>query len=185
MMNDDAEIVQDDASDAPDASSESVDQNEADQNEADQNDVDQNAEDQNDVDQNAEDQNDVEQNDEAQSSIDQGAVEKKDVKKVRKTVQGKVVSDSMSKTLVVETERLVRHPKYHKYMRKYTKYYAHDETEQAAVGDIVELSMCRPLSKLKRWELKEIIRMAPRDNAPSPEEMARDEMAREFEGGEA
>ena len=166
MMNDDAEIVQDDASDAPDASSESVDQNEADQNDVDQNEVDQNAEDQN-----AGDQNDT--------------VEKKDVKKVRKTVQGKVVSDSMTKTLVVETERLVRHPKYHKYMRKYTKYYAHDETEQAAVGDIVELSMCRPLSKLKRWELKEIIRMAPRDNAPSPEEMARDEMAREFEGGEA
>lgn len=165
MMNDDAEIVQDDASDAPDASSESVDQNADDQN--------------------ADDQNDVEQKDEEQSSIDQGAVEKKDVKKVRKTVQGKVVSDSMSKTLVVETERLVRHPKYHKYMRKYTKYYAHDETEQAAVGDIVELSMCRPLSKLKRWKLKEIIRMAPRDNAPSPEEMARDEMAREFEGGEA
>ncbi|NRA75048.1 MAG: 30S ribosomal protein S17 [Planctomycetes bacterium] len=160
-MNDDAEIVQDDASDAPDASSESVDQNAEDQN----------AEDQNAGDQNAGDQNDT--------------VEKKDVKKVRKTVQGKVVSDSMSKTLVVETERLVRHPKYHKYMRKYTKYYAHDETEQAAVGDIVELSMCRPLSKLKRWELKEIIRMAPRDNAPSPEEMARDEMAREFEGGEA
>ncbi|MGE4632069.1 MAG: 30S ribosomal protein S17 [Planctomycetota bacterium] len=166
MMNDDAEIVQDDASDAPDASSESVDQNEADQN-----DVDQDVEDQNAEDQNAGDQNDT--------------VEKKDVKKVRKTVQGKVVSDSMTKTLVVETERLVRHPKYHKYMRKYTKYYAHDETEQDAVGDIVELSMCRPLSKLKRWELKEIIRMAPRDNAPSPEEMARDEMAREFEGGEA
>ena len=191
MMNDDAEIVQDDASDAPDASSESVDQNdvdqnEVDQNEVDQNDVDQNAEDQNAEDQNAEDQNAGDQNAGDQNAGDQNdTVEKKDVKKVRKTVQGKVVSDSMTKTLVVETERLVRHPKYHKYMRKYTKYYAHDETEQAAVGDIVELSMCRPLSKLKRWELKEIIRMAPRDNAPSPEEMARDEMAREFEGGEA
>lgn len=96
----------------------------------------------------------------------------KTVKKVRRSVRGIVISDSMSKTLVVKTERLVRHPKYHKYMRKYTKYYAHDETEQAQVGDFVELLLCRPLSKLKRWELKEIIRMAPRDNAPSPEETA-------------
>ncbi|MGE4618547.1 MAG: 30S ribosomal protein S17 [Planctomycetota bacterium] len=93
--------------------------------------------------------------------------------KIRRTVRGIVVSDSMSKTLVVKTERLVRHPKYHKYMRKYTKYYAHDETEQAAVGDFVELVLCRPLSKLKRWELKDIIRMAPRDNAPTPEEAGR------------
>ncbi|MGE4601834.1 MAG: 30S ribosomal protein S17 [Planctomycetota bacterium] len=150
-MNDETDLVHDDAPDASDAIPAGAEQNAEDQN--------------------AEDQND--------------SVEKKDVKKVRKTVQGKVVSDSMSKTLVVEAERLVRHPKYHKYMRKYTKYYAHDETEQAAVGDIVELTMCRPLSKLKRWELKEIIRMAPRDNAPNPEEMAREELAREFEEGGA
>ncbi|MAW77631.1 MAG: 30S ribosomal protein S17 [Planctomycetes bacterium] len=96
----------------------------------------------------------------------------KPVEKIRRTVRGIVVSDSMSKTLVVNAERIVRHRKYHKYIRKYTKYYAHDETEQAAVGDFVELVMCRPLSKLKRWELKDIIRMAPRDNAPSPEETA-------------
>ena len=96
----------------------------------------------------------------------------KTVEKIRRSVRGTVVSDGMSKTLVVKAERLVRHPKYHKYIRKYTKYYAHDETEQAQVGDFVELVLCRPLSKLKRWKLKEIIRMAPRDNAPSPEEAA-------------
>ncbi len=196
MMNDETDLVHDDVPDAPDATPASADQNAEDQNAEDQNVEDQNVEDQNAEDQNVEDQNVEDQNVEDQNVEDQNAedqnaedqnatVEKKDVKKVRKTVQGKVVSDSMSKTLVVEAERLVRHPKYHKYMRKYTKYYAHDETEQAAVGDIVVLTMCRPLSKLKRWELKEIIRMAPRDNAPSPEEMARDEMTREFEEGKA
>lgn len=94
------------------------------------------------------------------------------VKKTRRSVRGIVVSDSMAKTLVVKTERLVKHPKYHKYIRKYTKFYAHDESEQAQVGDFVELVQCRPLSKLKRWELSEIIRMAPRDNAPNPEDTA-------------
>ncbi|MEC9476587.1 MAG: 30S ribosomal protein S17 [Planctomycetota bacterium] len=94
----------------------------------------------------------------------------KTAEKIRRTVRGMVISDSMSKTLVVKTERLVRHRKYHKYIRKYTKYYAHDETEQAHVGDFVELVLCRPLSKLKRWELVKIIRMAPRDDAPNPED---------------
>jgi small subunit ribosomal protein S17 len=92
-------------------------------------------------------------------------------RKSPRCVQGIVVSDSMAKTLVVKTERLVQHTKYRKYVRKHTKYYAHDEASEAAVGDLVELEMCRPLSKLKRWNLKRIVRMAPRDDAPTPQEM--------------
>ena len=94
--------------------------------------------------------------------------------KPRRSVQGIVVSSSMSKTLVIKTERLVQHKKYRKYVRKHTKYYAHDEMSEASVGDLVEIETCRPMSKLKRWKLKSILRMAPRDNAPTPQEMARE-----------
>jgi small subunit ribosomal protein S17 len=81
--------------------------------------------------------------------------------KVRRTVRGTVVSNAMQKTIVVETERLVSHPKYRKFMRRYTRYYAHDEDNKARVGDFVELAMTRPLSKKKRWTLEQIVREAP------------------------
>ncbi len=78
----------------------------------------------------------------------------------RKQRIGVVVSDKMQKTIVVVEERLVEHPLYHKHIRRRTKYYVHDEAQQARVGDLVRIEETRPLSKLKRWRLVEIIRRA-------------------------
>jgi small subunit ribosomal protein S17 len=72
-------------------------------------------------------------------------------------VRGTVVSDRMDKTIVVKTERRVKHPRYGKYVRRYTTYYAHDEDNQAKVGDEVELAFTRPQSKLKRWRLERVV----------------------------
>ncbi|MGQ9700223.1 MAG: 30S ribosomal protein S17 [Candidatus Bipolaricaulaceae bacterium] len=79
----------------------------------------------------------------------------------RKQRIGLVISNKMQKTLVVVEERLVAHPLYHKYVRRRTKYYVHDEAQQARVGDLVRIEETRPLSKLKRWRLVEIVRRAP------------------------
>lgn len=73
---------------------------------------------------------------------------------------GSVVANKMAKTIVVEVTRRVPHPVYKRIVRKRKKFYAHDETEQAQVGDVVRIVECRPLSKLKRWQLKEIVRKA-------------------------
>lgn len=70
---------------------------------------------------------------------------------------GRVVSDKMQKTVVVVEERLVEHPRYHKRILRRTKYYVHDEVGEAKVGDIVRIEETRPLSRLKRWRLVEII----------------------------
>lgn len=80
----------------------------------------------------------------------------------RRTVRGVVVSAKMDKTIVVQTERQVMHPKYKKYMRRHTKYYAHDEANTARPGDTVEISQTRPLSRLKRWRLLSVLQAAPR-----------------------
>ncbi len=87
--------------------------------------------------------------------------ESQEPEKVRRTVRGVVVSNAMQKTIVVKVERLVAHPKYRKYVRKHSKFYAHDETERARNGDFVELLLTRPLSKKKRWLLDRVIREAP------------------------
>ena len=71
----------------------------------------------------------------------------------RRSVQGTVSSDKMDKTITVSVERLFKHPKYKKYIRKHSKVQAHDERNEAGVGDMVELMECRPLSKSKRWRL--------------------------------
>ena len=83
---------------------------------------------------------------------------KTDVQK-RKLV-GEVVSDKMDKTIVVEVARRVRHLRYQKVMTKYKKFYAHDEKGIAGVGDQVRIVACRPLSKLKRWELADVLKRA-------------------------
>lgn len=70
---------------------------------------------------------------------------------------GIVTSDKMSKTRRVEIPRLVKHPKYGKYIRRKTVCYAHDEENQSGVGDTVEIVESRPLSKLKRWELVKVV----------------------------
>lgn len=77
---------------------------------------------------------------------------------VRKERVGVVVSDKMSKTIVVEVERRVPHPRFKKIIRKTSKFYAHDENEQAKIGDRVLIVESRPLSKLKRWTLQEILK---------------------------
>jgi len=73
------------------------------------------------------------------------------------TVEGTVTSDKMAKTRVVQSVRLVRHPKYGKYLRRYTRYYVDDPKNEAHVGDRVQIAETRPLSRLKRWRLVRIL----------------------------
>jgi small subunit ribosomal protein S17 len=70
---------------------------------------------------------------------------------------GKVTSAKMEKTIVVEVIRLVQHDKYRRVIRISKKFYAHDEKREAKQGDTVKISSSRPLSKLKRWRLKEVL----------------------------
>jgi len=81
-------------------------------------------------------------------------------RKPRKTLVGRVVSDKMNKTVTVSVERLVQHPVYKKIIKKTSKIYAHDEENQCRVGDKVKVMSTRPLSKLKRWRVVEIIERA-------------------------
>ena len=76
----------------------------------------------------------------------------------RKEVVGEVVSNKMHKTIVVAVTRTKSHPLYARVISTDKKFYAHDEKNEAHVGDFVRLEETRPLSKLKRWRLKEIIR---------------------------
>jgi|SRR5215467_4862757 small subunit ribosomal protein S17 len=78
----------------------------------------------------------------------------------RKIVVGEVVSSRMNKTIVVKTKRTKGHGFYVRVVSRDKKFYAHDEKNTARVGDIVRLEETRPLSKLKRWRLKEVIRKA-------------------------
>ncbi len=77
-------------------------------------------------------------------------------KKIR-TKTGRVVSDKMDKTITVVVERLVKFPIYGKYVRRSTKYFAHDEKNQAKQGDMVSIASCRPLSKNKSFKLVSIL----------------------------
>lgn len=81
-------------------------------------------------------------------------------KGIRKTRVGLVVSDKMSKTVVVEVVRQMRHATYKKFIRRTSKFYAHDEKETCNVGDRVEIVETRPLSKLKRWRVTQILSKA-------------------------
>ena len=75
----------------------------------------------------------------------------------RKTMSGIVVSDKMDKSVVVQVERLVKHPIYKKYIRRRAKFHAHDESNQARRGDTVEIIQSRPLSKTKHWRVCRIV----------------------------
>ncbi len=79
---------------------------------------------------------------------------------LRKIRDGRVVSTSMDKTIVVRVERRIRHPLYGKEMIKAKRYHAHDEKSEAQVGDVVRIMETRPLSKLKHWRLIEIVSRA-------------------------
>lgn len=75
----------------------------------------------------------------------------------KRVLTGVVTGDKMAKTRRVEIKRLVKHPKYKKYVRRRTVCYAHDEDNSSAVGDLVEIIESKPLSKLKRWQLTRIV----------------------------
>jgi small subunit ribosomal protein S17 len=76
---------------------------------------------------------------------------------IRRTLVGRVVSNKMDKTVVVRVERLVQDPRYKKYVRRYSKFMAHDENNACAVGDRVQIIEHRPLSKLNRWKVQATI----------------------------
>ena len=78
----------------------------------------------------------------------------------RKERRGVVVSDAMDKTVVVRVDILKPHPKYHKMMRRSIKLHAHDEANEAKIGDIVRVVETRPLSKSKHWRVAEIVEVA-------------------------
>lgn len=78
----------------------------------------------------------------------------------RKVRSGRVVSDQMDKTIVVAIESLVRHPLYGRIVRRTTKFKAHDEANECGVGDVVEITETRPLSKEKRWRVSRIVEKA-------------------------
>ena len=81
-------------------------------------------------------------------------------RRMRRTRVGTVVSDKMDKTVVVQVERIIRHPLYGKTMRRSVKFKAHDENNECRVGDRVRIMETRPLSKDKRWRVAEIVERA-------------------------
>ncbi len=80
-------------------------------------------------------------------------------------VTGTVVSCKMDKTIVVQVMRLVKHPLYGKYIRRYSKMYAHDADNQCRDGDVVKIQQTRPISKTKKWKLVEVVRRAEQAEA--------------------
>lgn len=78
----------------------------------------------------------------------------------RRTARGVVTSDRMEKTITVTVDRLVKHPKYGKYMRRRMRRHAHDETNDARVGDVVEIMETRRRSKSKNWRLVRVLKRA-------------------------
>ena len=84
----------------------------------------------------------------------------------RKERQGKVIANKMAKTIVVQVQRRFPHPAYKKVVTTYSKFYAHDEKGEARVGDLVLIEETRPLSKLKRWRLTQVVKRAA--EAPVP-----------------
>ena len=77
-----------------------------------------------------------------------------------RTVEGRVVSNKMNKTVTILVERQVKHPLYGKYIRRSTKLHAHDEENACNEGDVVRVTECRPLSKTKNWRVVEVITRA-------------------------
>ncbi|MHB1947133.1 MAG: 30S ribosomal protein S17 [Gammaproteobacteria bacterium] len=84
---------------------------------------------------------------------------------LNRTVVGRVVSNKMDKTIVVQVERKVKHPLYGKYMRRFSKMYAHDAENTCMVGDVVLIQQSRPLSKTKNWVLVEVMERADKEIA--------------------
>jgi small subunit ribosomal protein S17 len=94
----------------------------------------------------------------SETNVETPAAETTTSRGLRKTRVGQVVSNKMAKTAVVETVTRVPHAKFGKIVKQVKKFYAHDEEGKAQVGDTVRIAETRPLSKLKRWRLVEIIK---------------------------
>jgi small subunit ribosomal protein S17 len=80
-----------------------------------------------------------------------------EARNLRKTRIGVVTSNKMTKTITVAVERKVKHPMYGKFLKKTTKFHAHDEKNECSIGDTVKIMESRPLSKTKRWRLVEVV----------------------------
>lgn len=80
-----------------------------------------------------------------------------EARNLRKTRIGTVTSNKMTKTITVAIERKVKHPIYGKFVKKTTKFHAHDEKNECSIGDVVKIMETRPLSKTKRWRLVEVV----------------------------
>jgi small subunit ribosomal protein S17 len=80
--------------------------------------------------------------------------------KVLRTQVGSVISDRMDKSATVLIERKVKHPLYGKYMKKSTKLHVHDENNECSMGDTVQITECRPMSKTKSWKLVKVVEKA-------------------------
>ena len=94
----------------------------------------------------------------AAPAASEGSAASKQGRGRRVTVVGTVVSDKMDKTIKVQQDRMVKHPLYGKYIRRSTTYKAHDENNDANVGDQVEIAFDRPISKTKNWRLVKVLR---------------------------
>lgn len=79
---------------------------------------------------------------------------------VSRTIQGRVISNKMDKSITVLVERRIQHPLYKKYIRRSSKIHAHDENNECSEGDVVAIEQCRPLSKTKSWRLVDIVERA-------------------------
>lgn len=82
------------------------------------------------------------------------------IRKNKRELIGLIVSDKMEKSVVVQIERFVQHTVYKKFMKRYKKYHAHDEKNECRIGDTVKIIETRPLSKLKRFRVSEIVKKA-------------------------
>ncbi len=87
----------------------------------------------------------------------QQSAESTETRNLRKERVGVVTSNKMDKTIVVAIERKVKHPIYGKFIKKTTRFHAHDEKNEASIGDLVRIMETRPMSKTKRWRLVEIV----------------------------
>jgi len=83
-----------------------------------------------------------------------------EIRKLRKEKTGLVTSDKMDKTIVVSVERRIKHPKYGKFIKRTSKFFAHDEKNEAHTGDLVTIGETRPLSKNKCWRLVKVVEKA-------------------------
>ncbi len=88
----------------------------------------------------------------------------------RTTKVGIVIANKMKKTVIVNVERQIRHPLYKKIVKKKKKFFAHDEYEKCKIGDLVRIIETRPLSKTKRWSVKEIVGLSPSEREKEIEE---------------